>query len=272
MRSACGLVAASVLVFCGIVAAAAPAADAADFRINGQRFTKSVVSLQEIRQNQVVRQNWDFTCGAAALATILRYQHGLEVEEREIVETLVPVSGRSLNAILRDGFSLLDLKRYAVARGLDAKGYAELTLEDLQEFNMPAIVPVFLFGFNHFVIFRDVKGDRVFVADPAVGNAVIRRDKFLDAWQDGIGFFILDGSGGAESADRHELELERVELLFPDKRRNIALMSRRLELRTRRSLSGRITSVLEGFGTDFTTSIVNQSVSLSGSGLDAAGQ
>ena len=61
MRSAYGLVAASVLVFCGIVAAAAPAADAADFRINGQRFTKSVVSLQEIRQNQVVRQNWDFT-------------------------------------------------------------------------------------------------------------------------------------------------------------------------------------------------------------------
>lgn len=272
MRSAYGLVAASALACCGIVAAAVPAADAADFRINGQRFTKSVVSLQEIRQNQVVRQNWDFTCGAAALATILRYQHGLEVEEREIVETLVPVSGRSLNTILRDGFSLLDLKRYAVARGLDAKGYAELTLEDLKEFNMPAIVPVFLFGFNHFVIFRDVKGDRVFVADPAVGNAVIRRDKFLDAWQDGIGFFILDGSSDPDSTDRHELELERVELLFPDKRRNIALMSRNLELRTRRSLSGRITSILEGFGTDFTTSIVNQSVSLSGSGLDAAGQ
>lgn len=269
MESANGLVAASVLVFCGFVTAVAPAADAADFRINGQRFSKSVVSLQEIRQNQVVRQNWDFTCGAAALATILRYQHGLEVEEREIVETLVPISGRSLNAILRDGFSLLDLKRYAVARGLDAKGYAELTLEDLTEFDLPAIVPVHLFGFNHFVIFRAVKGDRVFVADPAVGNAVIRKDKFLGAWQDGIGFFILDGSDGP---DRHELELERVELLFPDKRRNIALMSRRLELRTRQALSARITSVLEGFGTDFTTSIVNQSVSLSGSGLDATGQ
>ncbi len=56
----------------------------ASFRVSGQRITKQVVSLQELRQQKVVRQQWDFTCGAAALATMLRYQHGMKVEERII--------------------------------------------------------------------------------------------------------------------------------------------------------------------------------------------
>ena len=34
-----------------------------------------VQSLLEYRQRNVVIQKWDLSCGAAALATLLRYQH-----------------------------------------------------------------------------------------------------------------------------------------------------------------------------------------------------
>jgi len=45
---------------------------------------KPVISLLESRQRNVVVQQWDLSCGAAALSTILRFQHGLDVLEKDI--------------------------------------------------------------------------------------------------------------------------------------------------------------------------------------------
>jgi predicted double-glycine peptidase len=45
-----------------------------------------VRSLLEMRQQNVVVQQWDTSCGAAALATLLRYQHGLDAAEKEIAD------------------------------------------------------------------------------------------------------------------------------------------------------------------------------------------
>ena len=49
----------------------------------------AVQSLLERRNENVVRQNFDISCGAAALATILRYQHGETVTEREVALGLI---------------------------------------------------------------------------------------------------------------------------------------------------------------------------------------
>src|SRR5262249_28097603 len=43
-----------------------------------------VHSLQEIRQDGVVVQQWDTSCGAAALATVLTYSLHDPVSEREV--------------------------------------------------------------------------------------------------------------------------------------------------------------------------------------------
>jgi uncharacterized protein len=42
-----------------------------------------VRSLLEVRQEKVVVQQWDSSCGAAALATVLTHQLGQVVTERE---------------------------------------------------------------------------------------------------------------------------------------------------------------------------------------------
>jgi uncharacterized protein len=145
-----------------------------------------VKSFLEMRQDRVVVQQWDLSCGAAALATLLNYQHADPVSEREIAKGLIQREEYLAEPLLvraRHGFSLLDLKRYVEARGYQGIGYGKLTLEDLIE-RAPIMVPVRFYGYNHFVIFRGALGNRVSLADPAFGNRTMLAAKFEDAWLD----------------------------------------------------------------------------------------
>ena len=145
---------------------------------------KSVRSLLEIRQNNVVVQEWDLSCGAAALATILNYQHGDPVSEREIAIGMMTREEYLENPMivnLREGFSLLDLKRFVDTRGYKGVGLGQMTLKNLIA-DAPMIVPVNLQGYQHFVVFRGVLGNRVLLADPAYGNRTMLRSTFEKAW------------------------------------------------------------------------------------------
>lgn len=73
-------------------------------------------------------------------------------------------------------------------------------LQDLIK-HAPIIVPVNLHGYNHFVVFRGVYGDRVLIADPAWGNHTMRVERFENVWIDyprigRVGFVVArhDGS------------------------------------------------------------------------------
>ena len=145
---------------------------------------RPVASLIEIRERNVVIQNWDLSCGAAALATILNYQHGDPVSEREIATRLMSRSEYLDNPMLvtlRQGFSLLDLKRFVDGRGYNGVGLGQLTLEHLVA-RAPMIVPINVYGYQHFVVFRGTLGNRVLLADPAFGNRTMVRSDFEDAW------------------------------------------------------------------------------------------
>jgi predicted double-glycine peptidase len=145
-----------------------------------------VKSLLEMRRDRVVVQEWDLSCGAAALATLLNYQHGDPVSEREIAKGLIRREEYVENPVLvrlRHGFSLLDLKRYVEDRGYRGIGYGQLTLEDLME-QAPVMVPINTHGYNHFVVFRGALGSRVLLADPAFGNRTMLAAKFQKAWLD----------------------------------------------------------------------------------------
>ncbi|MEN0073565.1 MAG: C39 family peptidase [Paracraurococcus sp.] len=150
-------------------------------------------SFLEARQDAVVIQQWDISCGAAALATILTYQHGDPVTEKEVAAGMLRRT--NVNLVRRRlGFSLLDLKRYAESRGLAADGYSEMTLSDLMEAG-PTIVPVILRSLPHFVIFRGIQGDRVLLADPAFGNRTMRIEAFERVWQSRMGFTVTRSDG-----------------------------------------------------------------------------
>jgi hypothetical protein len=174
---------AAAIVLCVVLGAGLPAASLADAQ-------RPVRSLLEMRQDRVVVQQWDLSCGAAALATLLNYQHGDPVSEREIARGLIERDEYLEQPLLvraRQGFSLLDLKRYVEQRGYRGIGYGQLTLQDLLE-RAPLIVPIRLHGYNHFVVFRGVLGNRVLLADPAFGNQTMLASKFERAWLDFASF------------------------------------------------------------------------------------
>ena len=179
-----------------------------------------VRSMLEIRQQNVVIQQWDLSCGAAALATLLTYQHSQPVSEKTVAEGLL----RGTNPLLvkyRGGFSLLDLKRYADSRSLKSAAYSDVEPDDLEEFK-PAIVPVNLSGYPHFVIYRGRAGGQVLLSDPAFGNRVLTAERFYKAWQGGIAFVVQarDGSPSTNNA----LLGQKSDLLFvhPSVVRNVS--------------------------------------------------
>jgi len=145
---------------------------------------RPVTSLAEIRGQYVVVQEWDLSCGAAALATILNYQHGDPVSEREIATRMMGRAEYLENPMLvriRQGFSLLDLKRFVDDRGYDGIGLGQLTVEHIVA-RAPMIVPINVYGYQHFVVFRGMLGNRVLLADPAFGNRTMLRSVFENAW------------------------------------------------------------------------------------------
>jgi uncharacterized protein len=161
-----------------------------------------VRSLIEMRHDRVVVQKWDLSCGAAALATILNFQHNDPVDEREIAIGLMGREEYVENPTLiqiRQGFSLLDLKRYVDGRGYEGIGYGKLSIDDLIE-RAPIMVPIDTNGYNHFVIFRGIAGNRVLLADPAWGNRTMTVDAFKKSWLDYPEFghvgFVVAARGG----------------------------------------------------------------------------
>jgi predicted double-glycine peptidase len=172
-----------------------------------------VQSVLEIRHDRVMIQQWDLSCGAAALATVLRYQFGEPVTEKDIAHALMArteyVEHPELIQ-LREGFSFLDLKRYLQSyRGgslYKGEGLGQLELSDLIE-QAPIMVPVNALGYNHFVVFRGVMENRVLVADPAWGNRTMTIDKFQRMWLDygesmGHIGFVVERADGRKSPNR----------------------------------------------------------------------
>jgi predicted double-glycine peptidase len=157
-----------------------------------------VRSLLEIRQANVIVQQWDASCGAAALATLLTYHLGEAVSERAVAQALLGKTD-PLRVKHRGGFSLLDLKRYAEARGFRADGYVGVSLAQLAKLG-PAIVPVVLDRYPHFVVFRGRIGDRVLIADPAYGNRSVEVEAFEKAWHKIA--FVVDRPGQTKPPSR----------------------------------------------------------------------
>lgn len=147
---------------------------------------RAVRSLLEMRRENVVMQEWDLSCGAAVITTVLNYQHGDMVTEKDVATTLMQRSEYVDNPLLvqvRQGFSLLDLKRLVDSRGYQGVGLGQMTFEHLLE-RAPVIVPIRTNGYNHFVVFRGQTAGRVLLADPAWGNRTMSRDDFEAVWID----------------------------------------------------------------------------------------
>lgn len=153
---------------------------AVPLQIDGQpAITKRVTSLAAMRYHNVMRQELDFSCGAAALGTLLRYGYGVDIEERRIISDMLKIS--DAEEVMRRGFSMLDMRNYVETLGFRGTGF-RVELSALRQLKIPVIVLLDIKGYQHFVVVRQAAEGRVFVSDPALGNRIMPEHEFAEAW------------------------------------------------------------------------------------------
>ncbi|MHB9023380.1 MAG: C39 family peptidase [Armatimonadota bacterium] len=152
--------------------------------------SQEVRSIKEIREEGITLQRLDYSCGSAALATLFTSYLRQPYSEGEIIEFILRTGDINKIAV-RKGFSLLDLKRFAEAHGITTTGYA-LDYPSLVEFQCPVLLPLYHADtkMRHFVIFRGAVGDRVFLADPAIGRRTVPRAEFEHEWEPKVGLVL----------------------------------------------------------------------------------
>jgi predicted double-glycine peptidase len=151
---------------------------------------KDFKSREDFSAAHIVKQQFDYSCGSAALATLLNFYLGEKFTERQIIEGLVEYGDKKQIERLR-AFSLLDMKRFVEKLDYKGTGY-KADIEDLKALGKPCIVPVEIFGYQHFCVFRGIVKDHVFLADPYMGDISFPVDQFRKMWQRNVAFVVTD--------------------------------------------------------------------------------
>src|SRR5690348_2263062 len=103
----------SALLITALLAAATQTVSAGSVSLpvqSGGAFKVPVVSLKEERFRATIRQQYDFSCGSAALSTLLTYHYNYPVSEQAVFAEMFQRGDRQ--RIQRQGFSLLDIKMF----------------------------------------------------------------------------------------------------------------------------------------------------------------
>ena len=180
------------LAAAALLAAACPPAFALELPLAGARFNLPVASVRQLRFGATLRQQFDFSCGSAALATLLTYHYGRPVSEQRVFEHMY-LNGDQ-NKIRKEGFSMLDMQRFLAAHGLRGDGF-ELPLDKLAAARLPAIVLVSERGYHHFVVIKGIANGRVLVGDPSSGARAMPRAAFETIWLGKL-LFVIHGDSG----------------------------------------------------------------------------
>lgn len=178
----------------------------------------------------VVHQAYDYSCGSAALTTLLDFYLGRNFQERQVMEGLLRF-GETERIVQRRGFSLLDMKRLVTALGHPSGGF-KAEAKDLKELDHPAIAPIEYAGFKHFVVIRAVYEDRVYLADPALGNISFTLSRFLEIWDNNVLFIVFpNGHKPASGLELREEDMRYVSdyLIAQNTFREFPLMSMKYE-------------------------------------------
>jgi len=167
---------AAVLLMAVLVAM--PAARAGMVEIPGAgsgSFSVKTMSMKERQYRYTERQQYDFSCGSAALSTLLTHHYGDPVKEAAVYTTMWEKGDQA--KIRKEGFSMLDMKRFLESRGYAADGY-RTSLEKLGKVGVPAIVLIRDGAYNHFVVVKGVRDGKIAFGDPAQGARVMDQAQF----------------------------------------------------------------------------------------------
>jgi predicted double-glycine peptidase len=199
----------------GLPARASLAGEALVYLPGGGTLTKQVESFKERRLRQVVPQTYDYSCGAASVATLLHYYYGRSISERDAIMGMFTEGDQE--EIRQRGFSMLDMKRLALDLHFQAEGFQFPDVAALRKLTVPAIVLIDTRSYKHFVVVRQVTDDYVYVADPSWGNRRMPVEDFAQAWNNKVALVVI----GAVWGEPPGLLSAQEELTAPNRREAI---------------------------------------------------
>lgn len=146
---------------------------------------RPIKSWIEFRNADLVRQQYDYSCGSASLATILKYYYGdSDITESGIIDEILKSKGYQFNEneVLKEGdnvISFLDLSKYAQNKGFKAIGLA-VDFDTLSKVKIPVVIFVSVRGIDHFSVYKGMDEEYIYLADPSFGNIKIKVHQFKE--------------------------------------------------------------------------------------------
>jgi predicted double-glycine peptidase len=175
------------------------------------RLHQAVTPASQLQNKGITKQTYDYSCGSAALATLLNSYIGEELSERQVIAGLLRY-GNKENIKQRRAFSLLDMKKFVQVLGYKGVGY-QASLDDLLSLQRPCIIPITVFGYRHFVVFKGIHQGHIFFADPWWGNTSYPLAQFENNWYRHALFMVYPKQGASELK---ALRLKEEDLRFID--------------------------------------------------------
>ncbi|HMA67226.1 MAG TPA: C39 family peptidase [Desulfosalsimonadaceae bacterium] len=175
------------------------------------RLRFEVTPYEKLRFKHVTKQEFDYSCGSAALATLLNFSLGESLSEKQVIRGMMKHGDKEQIKKLR-AFSLLDMKRLCNVLGYDAAGYRAEEKDLKNPEHWPCIAPIEVYGYRHFVVVKGIHDGHVFMADPFRGNVSQTLEHFLSSWYENVIFIVK----AAAEKPRHKnlLTLSRDDLRY----------------------------------------------------------
>jgi len=183
---------------------------------------------RELRYQNVVGQTDWFTCGPAAVATLLRYYFGrTEVDEARVLALALEALQKTEGEVRQGGISALALRQAMRALGVESRGF-RLSLEQLRDYFVRGGLPLILHTTlpePHYVVAVGLVQEQVLLADPSWGQRMVSLEGLVS--EKGFGGVVLVPLPDEEAA------------LLVRERQAQALGWAQARLRSLRGLSGR---------------------------------
>lgn len=132
-----------------------------------------VKSWKSIRDTNIVKQDLDYSCGSASIATILNGYFQKNVTEKEILD------------IINKGDSMAsfeDMQRALNNLGFENKGYA-VSIDTLKKLKIPVIVYIKHRNNDHFTVISGINDNFIRISDSSFGQRILSIKQFKDIWE-----------------------------------------------------------------------------------------
>ncbi|EAK2073568.1 peptidase C39 [Campylobacter jejuni] len=136
-----------------------------------------VKSYQEIKNERVIRQTYEQSCGASSLATLLNILDDIKFDELKLLKIM---SGQNLYT---DMVSFADLNDAVKKLNYESNSY-QINRENLDKLvNIPMLVKIEDDPrFPHFVVIINHKGNYLQILDPSHGEYISSKSQFFSIW------------------------------------------------------------------------------------------